>query len=138
MTHKKYKLYTLTLLIITVTALVVTAAMLSLKRQAAAAGGRPAAKALTTAASAGESAGSEYYTPNPASSQENPETAWSDGYIVTLHRGRIGVFPAGEDQPVLTADVEAYLLPHDDLALLQKGIWAGSLSEARKILEDYD
>lgn len=138
MTHKKYKLYTLTLLIITVTALVVTAAMLTLKRQAAAAGSRPVAGTLTTAASAGEGSDRDYYTPNPALSQENPETAWSDGYIVTLHKGRIGVFPAGRDQPVLTADIEAYLLPHEDLALLQKGIWADSLSTARKILEDYD
>ena len=36
MTHKKYKTYTLVLLMITATALVVTAAMLSLGRKAAA------------------------------------------------------------------------------------------------------
>ena len=34
MTHKKYKTYTLALLLITIAALIVTAAMLSLKREA--------------------------------------------------------------------------------------------------------
>ena len=48
------------------------------------------------------------------------------------------MFPAGENQPVLTTGIEAYLLPHEDLELLQKGIWAKNLNEAKRILEDYD
>ena len=42
MTHKKYKTYTLALLLITIAALIVTAAMLSLKREAKAVQASPA------------------------------------------------------------------------------------------------
>lgn len=134
MTHKKYRIYTLILLIITVTALVVTAAMLSFKKDAVAAQGKP----VSPPAAGEEPPNEAYYTPNPASSQENSKTSWAEGYIVTLHQGRIGVFPAGENHPVLTTGIEAYLLPHEDLELLQKGIWAKNLNEAKRILEDYD
>ncbi len=137
MTHKKYKLYTLWLLIITITALVVTAAMLSLKRSAAAAQvdtavqGRPLSTKPDTV----------YYTPNPAPSQENSETladAQEDRYLITVYRGRIGVFQEGKTVPVLVTDTEIYLLPEEDVQLLKKGITAKTLNEAKGILEDYD
>lgn len=133
MTHKKYKTYTLWLLIITVTALVITAAMLSLKRSAQAARSQPV--------NAPEEPGIAYYTPNPAPSQENSETlasSVSEKFLITIYRGRIGVFQEGVAAPVLTADTEVYLLPEEDVALLKKGIVAQDLSEARRILEDYD
>ncbi len=136
MTHKQYKTYTLWLLIITITALVVTAAMLSLKRAAAA---QPAA--APPAAPAPEEPGIAYYTPNPASSQENSETVENSGqpeYLVTLYQGRLGVFKEGRTSPVLTQDTPVYLLPEEDIELLKKGLPAKDLNEARKILEDYD
>lgn len=129
MTHKKYKTYTLALLIVTAAALVVTAAMLSLKRDAAAVQASPVR--------APADSDTVYYTPNPAVSQDNAETEES-GYYITIYKGRIGAFRPGEAEPVLTADTEVYLLPREDLELLRRGIWAGSLSEARSILEDYD
>lgn len=134
MTHKKYKTYTLVLLIVTITALVITAAMLSLKRKTAVAvQGRPE----TTH----QEPDMAYYTPKPASSQENSETEENlpkKGYLVTLYKGRIGVFQEGKTLPVLTADAQVYLLPQEDIELLRKGIWAESLNEAKRILEDYD
>jgi hypothetical protein len=136
MTQKQYKTFTLWLLILTAAALVLTAAMLSLKRTASA--------ARSTPAYAPEEPGMAYYTPNPALSQENPKAGENTGsaeeggpYVVGLYQGKLGVFPQGGAEPVLTADVPVYLLPEEDLTLLKKGIPAQTLSEARKILEDY-
>lgn len=130
MTQQQYKTWTLWLLIATVTALVVTAAMLSLGRGARAA-----------QANAPEEPGTAYYTPNPAPSQENSETAGENNgsrYLVALYRGHIGVFQEGQAAPVLTADTDVYLLPEEDIRLLKEGIPAATLGEARRILEDYD
>ena len=81
-----------------------------------------------------------YYTPKPDASQGStpspvPE---SDGpYRVGIYQGKIGVFEAGETEPLLTADVEVYLLPEEDIALLRQGIRAENLAEVKSILEDY-
>lgn len=135
MTQKQYKTLTLWLLIITAAALVLTAAMLSLKRTAA---------ARATPAYAPEEPGIAYYTPNPAPSQENPGIGENTGgsgsggpYVVGIYQGKLGVFERGGATPVLVADVPVYLLPEEDVELLKKGIRAQTLSEARKILEDY-
>ena len=37
----------------------------------------------------------------------------------------------------LTADVEVYLLPQEDIALLRAGLEADTLAEVKAILEDY-
>lgn len=131
MTQKQYKTFTLWLLILTVAALVLTAAMLSLKRTASAARSAPV--------NAPEEPGIAYYTPNPASSQENPAAGENTGgpYVVRLYQGKLGVFQQGRAAPVLTGDVSVYLLPEEDVELLKKGIPAQTLSEARKIMEDY-
>ena len=42
------------------------------------------------------------------------------------------------EQPFLTADVDVYLLPEEDIALLRKGLTAQSLTEVKSILEDYE
>lgn len=129
MTHKKYKTYTLALLLITIAALIVTAAMLSLKREAKAVQASPA------------DSGTAYYTPNPAVSQDSRGTGAGEegaGYYITIYKGRVGAFRVGEAEPVLTADTEVYLLPQEDLELLRRGLWVQTLNEARALLEDYD
>lgn len=151
MTHKKYKAYTLVLLMITITALVVTAAMLSLRRQADA-----QAEAAQTAAQGGllpertqkalessldENSGSAYYTPKTAASQESAakgEEKEEEGYFITIYKGKLGVFKAGQAEPVMVREKEALLLPEADLRLLRQGLWAKDMNEVRKILEDYD
>lgn len=133
MTHKKYKTYTLVLLVITVLALVVTAVMLTLRRGAVAVQSDPV--------DSPEKPGTAYYTPNPASSQENSETEESSSsgeYLVTIYRGGIGVFQEGKSLPVLTSHTQVYLLPEEDIQLLRRGILAKDLTEAKQILEDYD
>ncbi len=149
---KKYKKYTLILLIVTAAALVVYAASLSLKRDVLAVQADPEQN-LTS-----------YYSPNPVSSQETgnggensqPERAASaaapvkrtspapskpaekESYLVTVHEGKIGVFRNKEASPFLTADIDVYLLPKEDLVLLKKGIRAESFAEVKGILEDYE
>ena len=144
MTHKNYKKYTLFLLIITVTALVITAAMLSLRRKVDAAKDPDENGIHATATVQGpDGAGpyTAYYTPNPALSQENSgdeEESTQKTYLITIYKGRIGVFESGRATPVLTGDTQVYLLPNDDIQLLKKGIRADSMNEVKRILEDYD
>ena len=79
--------------------------------------------------------------PKPAASQESPAAAQPepDGpYRVALYEGKIGVFQLGDTKPFLTADVDVYLLPEEDIALLRKGLTAQSLTEVKSILEDYE
>ncbi len=82
-----------------------------------------------------------YYTPKPDASQEirPTPTPEKDGpYQVAVYQGKIGVFRPGETTPFLTADVDVYLLPEEDIALLRKGLTAESLTEVKRILEDYE
>lgn len=56
---------------------------------------------------------------------------------MAVYDGKIGVFRQGEAEPFLTADVEVYLLPQEDIALLRAGLEADTLAEVKAILEDY-
>lgn len=133
MTYRSYKTLTIILLIVTVIALLLSAVMLTLGRGAAAVSGEPE--------SPPENPATVYYTPKPASSQENSETEENmaeDGFLVTIYRGGIGVFQPGKTVPVLTKHTEVYLLPEDDIKLLRDGIWASDLAHVKEILEDFD
>lgn len=145
---RNYKKYTLALLIITVAALIVCAASFALKRDAIAAQGSP------------EQTYTSYYSPKPTASQENGNgrnpsqkeagsssalkspsprpNAEQEGYLITVYKGKIGVLRDGGGSPVITADIEVSQLPEEDRKILEKGIPAGSLSEAKRILEDYE
>ncbi len=132
---KNYKKATLVLSITAVTALVISAATLSLKRET---------KAIFPESSAKSSIVD--YTPNSSSSQETREAGApaqpsqqppKERYLITVYDGKIGVFKNNDPSPILMSDVQVYLLPKADIDLLQKGISAKSLSEAKSILEDY-
>ena len=71
-----------------------------------------------------------YYTPKPAASQESPAAQPEpDGpYRVALYEGKIGVFQLGDTKPFLTADVDVYLLPEEDIARLRMGLRAQPLT----------
>lgn len=144
-TDKTYKKYTLGLLIITVAALIVCAAALTLKRDAIAVQGRP------------EQNYTSYYSPKPSASQENGEAGASsffetekptkpkkssavksESYLITIYNGKIGVYKDNEGKPFITADIDVYLLPDEDIAILRKGLKADSFSEVKRILEDYE
>lgn len=156
--QKSYKKWTLLVLIITVAALVVCAANLNLKRSIETAG----TAALTSRPT---ESFNDYYSSNEALSQgsetpagENERNGSAPGsvsktgkettshskekpasYLVTVYEGKIGVFENGDKSapPFLTADVNVYLLPKEDLALLKKGIVAENFSAVKGILEDY-
>lgn len=127
--QKDYKKPTLLLLLVAAGALVTACAAFSLRQEAAV-----PAQAGTTQNDM------SYYTPKPAASQESPAAqAEQDGpYRVALYEGKIGVFQLGAAEPFLTADVDVYLLPEEDIALLRKGLTAQSLTEVKSILEDYE
>ncbi|CDD30289.1 uncharacterized protein BN815_01523 [Firmicutes bacterium CAG:94] len=81
-----------------------------------------------------------YYTPKASASQGSAAQPAGDGdgpYRVAVYDGKIGVFRQGEAEPFLTADVEVYLLPQEDIALLRAGLEADTLAEVKAILEDY-
>ena len=126
---KDYKKPTLLLIAVTVAALLTTMISLSFGgRDAVPATGSPAQKDMS------------YYTPKESASQESPASSQApeDGpYRVAGYEGKIGVFQNGESEPFLTADVEVYLLPKEDIALLRQGILAEDLAQVRSILEDY-
>ena len=81
-----------------------------------------------------------YYTPKASASQGSAAQPAGDEdgpYRVAVYDGKIGVFRQGETEPFLTADVEVYLLPQEDIALLRAGLEADTLAEVKAILEDY-
>ena len=112
-----------------VAALLVAVVALSLKgREAVPAQGSPA------------ESGMSYYTPKASASQGSAAQPAGDEdgpYRVAVYDGKIGVFRQGETEPFLTADVEVYLLPQEDIALLRAGLEADTLAEVKAILEDY-
>lgn len=127
---RDYKKPTLLLIALTAVALLAAALSLSLRQR----------QALPAQASPADD-GLHYYTPKAAASQESGEgsSQGEDGpYRVAVHEGKIGVFRPGESEPFLTADVEVYLLPEEDIALLRAGLTAQTLSDVRAILEDYE
>lgn len=147
---KNYKKHTAVLLLVAATALVVCAVSFALKRNAAVAvQGNP------------EQTYVSYYSPKPSASQENRNSenssaesigkregsaaepgksteAEKESYLITVYNGKIGVYRDGEVSPFLTADVDVYLLPQEDVAILKKGIRAESFSEVKGVLEDYE
>lgn len=125
----KYKKYTVMLLLATAAALVVCAAALSIKQviKNSHRHGTAMSQAVVL----------DHYTPKQAASQETPApTAAPAGYTVTIRDGRVAIMQAGK--PVLVSDTQAYLLPQEDIDLLEKGIPAATLSQAKALLEDYD
>lgn len=71
-------------------------------------------------------------SPKPTKKPEDTKT-----YIVTIRDGRVSVLDEEKDEVVISLDAPANILPEDDIRLLEKGIIAEGLSEARRILEDY-
>ena len=127
---KDYKKPTMLAVILTVAALVVTVASLTLTQE----------DAVPTQGSVAQN-GMSYYTPKPDASQETASDPLSESegpYRITIYQGKIGVFQKGETEPCLTADVDVYLLPKEDVDLLRAGINAENLKEAKQILEDYE
>ncbi len=126
---QNYKKYTFVLLLVTAAALIVCTAAISFKRIAPARAEKPQATVP------------DYYTPKQAASQGSaaPQAAApADNYRVAIYNGKIAVFKAGESEPQLITETEAYLLPQEDIDLLRKGIPASTMAQVRAILEDFD
>lgn len=141
MNENKPRLYqngTMLLILITAVALIVTIVTLVLKSPAA-----------TPVQGTPGKNHSSYYTPNDSSSQETADSLEKDSksagtngekeerYTITIYNGKIGVFKQGESEPFVISDISVYLLPQQDIDLLQKGISATGFSQVKAILEDY-
>ena len=74
-------------------------------------------------------------TAPPAS--ETP-AADRETYLITLYRGQVGVFRAGESEPFLTAPIQVYLLPQADREYLEQGVRVTGMSAVKAVLEDYE
>lgn len=144
--HERLQTRTRILMAVTAAALVVCAAAAVLKQDSSlVAQGTPEQSDLS------------YYIPNISASQESgtpaaspaerepaprtpapsPSAPPEESYLVKVYEGKIGVFEKGKASPLLTADVNVYLLPQKDQELLKKGISAKSFGEVKGILEDY-
>ncbi len=62
----------------------------------------------------------------------------SQKYILKQYEDSLGIFIEGEKTPISTIDVPYYSLPFEDKQLLNKGIYADSLSEIMLKAEDYE
>ena len=103
-------------------------------------GALPKRKEAVPAQGSPAESGMSYYTPKASASQGSAAQPAGDEdgpYRVAVYDGKIGVFRQGEAEPFLTADVEVYLLPQEDIALLRAGLEADTLAEVKAILEDY-
>ena len=84
-----------------------------------------------------------YYSPNKTASQENETEDPGNSrniknYTIRLHNGAIAIFEDGSSRPLYTADTPASRLPAADRLLLENGIRAETLTEAYRMIEDYE
>lgn len=78
--------------------------------------------------------------PLSSASTENRSTAASgpqSRYLIKNHGGRLAVFQAQEQSPLLVFDVYISTLPEYDQQLLQEGIPAEGEEQLTRLIEDY-
>lgn len=94
-----------------------------------------------------QSDSSVYYSPNPASSQETDLSRDANSaifkesetfYTVRAFEGSVAIFKNGEKTPVYRIKTPLSSLTEEDRSLLNNGITAKTLTEARKLIEDYE
>ena len=86
---------------------------------------------------------SVYYSPNDTASQENlaedpMNSRIIKNYTIRLHEGAIAIFEDGSTVPLYTIETPVTHLPETDRLLLEAGIKAETLSEAYRLIEDYE
>ena len=86
---------------------------------------------------------SVYYSPNDTASQENlaedpMNSRIIKNYTIRLHEGTIAIFEDENPAPLYTIETPVTHLPQADRLLLEAGIHAETLSEAYRMIEDYE
>lgn len=94
-----------------------------------------------------ESDSSVYYSPNNAASQETARESAANSanfkeyetfFTVRAYNGSVAVFKDGNDVPLYCIETPLSSLTEEDRRLLARGIRAETLSEACKLIEDYE
>ena len=90
-----------------------------------------------------ENSMSSYSTSKAPSSQEiqsgTPASESNpDVYIVKTYKGHIGVFRGEDATPFEEFSTDVSILPKDDQIVLEKGKVLHSMSDVKKLMEDYD
>ena len=94
-----------------------------------------------------ESDSSVYYSPNDAASQETDRESAANSanfkeyetfFTVRAYNGSVAVFKDGNDVPLYCIETPLSSLTEEDRRLLARGIRAETLSEACKLIEDYE
>ena len=94
-----------------------------------------------------ESDSSVYYSPNNAASQETDRESAANSanfkeyetfFTVRAYNGSVAVFKDGNDVPLYCIETPLSSLTEEDRRLLARGIRAETLSEACKLIEDYE
>lgn len=84
-----------------------------------------------------------YYIPNAAASQENQSEDYVNSrflkkYVIRLYEDTVAIFDTENPVPLYTVASPVHPLPETDLLLLQSGIYAETLEEAYRLIEDYE
>ena len=59
------------------------------------------------------------------------------GFLIGIHDGRIALWKDGDPEPVKVFPYQVSMLPEEDRALLEKGIYCEDAGELAKYMEDY-
>ena len=59
------------------------------------------------------------------------------GFILGIHEGNVALWRDNGTKPIKVFPYQASLLPEADQKLLEKGVHVDSISQLRKLIEDY-
>ena len=76
------------------------------------------------------------YTLIPEKDISSAESEIMAGYTIMDYGGKVAVFEAGSEEPVMVYDIYTHLLPENDIELLRKGIHVDDMLQLQSLLED--
>ena len=59
------------------------------------------------------------------------------GFILGVHKGNVALWREGSKEPIKVFPYRASLLPEEDQKRLEQGVHVESISQLRKLIEDY-
>lgn len=59
------------------------------------------------------------------------------GFILGIHKGNVALWKEGLKNPIKVFPYQASLLPQEDQKRLEQGVHVDSISQLKKLIEDY-
>lgn len=59
------------------------------------------------------------------------------GFILGIHKGNVALWKEGHKDPIKVFPYQASLLPEEDQKRLEQGVHVDSISQLKKLIEDY-